>query len=428
MFDNIHFSQLSVGKDISEVRNQIDSIRQYLIVPTIQVEIFDFAVKKMKEIKEKQRLEVATDEDPTNLKAENTDMFSKFESMPEAQKKHLSSFASMLATNFANILADAIQTRPMRVNFMQIMLVEMWFSISNTRHEPIPSYKIIDGKLQIYTKNKEERPKERLEMMLGDVGRKLHIMKEMTQNYDAVVEQSTAIFTGNMPSTDPLFGQYFALTFSQCSVYDVQEFLDYQKEQYHRDFNSFLSITLLKYKDLLTEEHIVLAQEWLSKSVQQAVEPQQAQQVQIETESVASDVLFKHTNTAINGKLSDKEIHRFFDFLHEQKTQNKQPFLSKEQVEQLKTIGLTLPNDEPSLRFTLNLTNRDYKTIYTCFYELWKSHHFAKNGGKDAYAKFLKAYFTDFDKTQLATVQNSLQAELPTVIGFNIKSYLPNFD
>ena len=87
MFDNIHFSQLSVGKDISEVRNQIDSIRQYLIVPTIQVEIFDFAVKKMKEIKEKQRLEVATDEDPTNLKAENTDMFSKFESMPEAQKK-----------------------------------------------------------------------------------------------------------------------------------------------------------------------------------------------------------------------------------------------------------------------------------------------------------------------------------------------------
>lgn len=46
MFDNIHFSQLSVGKDISEVRNQIGSIRQYFIIPAVQSEIFDFAVKK----------------------------------------------------------------------------------------------------------------------------------------------------------------------------------------------------------------------------------------------------------------------------------------------------------------------------------------------------------------------------------------------
>jgi hypothetical protein len=109
MFDNIHFSQLSVGKDISEVRNQIGSIRQYLIVPAVQSEIFDFAVKKIKEIKEKQKLELTTNEGQANLKDENTDIFSKFESMPEAQRKQFSLMASMRATDLVNTLTDAIQ-------------------------------------------------------------------------------------------------------------------------------------------------------------------------------------------------------------------------------------------------------------------------------------------------------------------------------
>jgi hypothetical protein len=429
MFDKkLQLSQLHVGTDISEVRNQIDSIRQYLLTSSIQIEIFDLFVKKTKEIKEKDELLLNKDEQETEN--EKISMFPDFTSLDDSKKKQLFSLVSIFTSGMIDLLADAIQMRPMRVNFMQLMLVEMWFAVSNKLHDPITSYKIIDGKIQMEKTSEKDIFKDRIEILVSDMGRKIHLLYEAAftaqLSDEDIQKQSEAVFRSNMSSNDPLFGQYFAFTFSQCSVYDVQEFLDYQKEQYHRDFNSFLSITALKYKDLLTEEHIVLAQEWLSKSAQQTVESQQAQEVKIETESMTSAVLSEQTYTPINGKLSAKEINRFFDFLHEQKSKNKQPFMPKDKVAQLLTHGFSIPVGESTKRFTINMTEQEYWIIYTCFYELWVTHSIIKRGKED-YAIFLKSYFTNFDKTDISTIKTSLKTDFLNKMPFKIYGdYLPN--
>ncbi|MEZ4942148.1 MAG: hypothetical protein R3D58_14815 [Saprospiraceae bacterium] len=99
----------------------------------------------------------------------------------------------------------------------------------------------------------------------------------------------------------------------------------------------------------------------------------------------------------IPGKLATGQIHRFFDFLHEQSGSSKKPFLPKSEVEKLKLIGLRLPKAASFHRFHLNLNNREKGIIYYCFYKLWECNTEAKNSGREYYARFLQAWFDNFD-------------------------------
>jgi hypothetical protein len=369
-----------------------------------------------------------------HIVSEEDKYFNLIETDKEKVKLHFTLKFSPEIVRFINQLIDVFKIRPMRINVMQVCVIEFCFWMSQKR-EPIKSTTIENGEIRIISQQTsiEDFAQKRISLIKDDYDRKISLMNRnivaLWGDEKGLELYAQKLFSENISSTDPMFGLYFAFTLSQCSVYDIEEFLDYQKELYHKNFNSFLSITLLKYKELLTDEHLLLAQDWVAKK---SYQPEVAKPIEVHQETAdvilpksAAPTVIKYA--PMLGNLSEAEITRFFDFLHEQKSKNGQPFMPKDKVTELLTNGLSLPIDEPTQRFTINIAEHEYWIIYACFYELWVSHNFGKNRGKEAYAKFLKVYFTNFDKTLLATIQNSLQTELPTKMGFNIKSYLPNF-
>ncbi|MCB0533332.1 MAG: hypothetical protein H6574_24880 [Lewinellaceae bacterium] len=138
---------------------------------------------------------------------------------------------------------------------------------------------------------------------------------------------------------------------------------------------------------------------WVDETIDRLRNPESEAQT---TDSGASIDAFKallleQELEAIPGKLTTGQIHRFFDFLHEQSGSSKKPFLPKSEVEKLKLIGLRLPKAAPFQRFHLNLNNREKGIIYYCFYKLWECNTEAKNSGREYYARFLQAWFDNFD-------------------------------
>ena len=306
-------------------------------------------------------------------------------------------------------LVKVMAERPVKVNAIQTFLVEMIYDISNKEKPQRPTYTINeDGKWvsPTYLPKKQSR----MDMLFPDFARRLDVIFSKfvvnLEDYETAFE----LFKGNMSSKDPVFPLYFAYTLSQTSVYQVKEFLDYQQNEFDGEFDDFLEITLLKYRNLLVEDQFVMVENWRRR--------QQETQVGLMDEIKDDDNLEEWKR--INGNLSQEEIKTFFSFLYTETNGEEEPFSTKEDIVELLKNGFVLPKEEPENKIKLNLEGKKNLTIvYYCAYELYRKHS-GNRFEKDDIAKFFYWNFSNFSNTDLKGVKESIRNGKPNSMKFEL--------
>ena len=261
-------SLLSVGNDISEVRNKLSSIFQYLDIESIRLDLFDIILEKIKEPETQNPIKNQKLEDLSVIQISNESQihvkndlshlqFLKGLTTSEIRKKMLIKLVYPKIKELLEELVRTVNEQPIKVNPMHVLLIEFIFDMSN--HKPL-KHKFIDNKRQV--ESDEKTPYKRISLLdYAEIQRHtenfFYIYTSMLTD-EALSIHSYKILTENISSTDSRYPLYFAFTLSQCSVFKIKEFLDFQKSLFEGDFNDFLKITVLVYKNLFSEAQLTL--------------------------------------------------------------------------------------------------------------------------------------------------------------------------
>lgn len=234
------------------------------------------------------------------------------------------------------------------------------------------------------------------------------------------------IFREEDPS-DENYGHYFAYTLRQTSAQKVGLFLEEKKQAFDGNFIDFLEVLLIDFEDLIPEKIRVLAQRWLES---QEEEPNTLSEATMMDDGEPSP---PPGYVKIEGRLSTEEIRRFFSFLYRETNgcPSKEPFLSKEEVEELLKFGFCYPEEEPEKKsFELKLSG--HKTMGIIYYALFQLLPYHKSTWvpkdyKTHFALFLRHNFRNFEGTSNAAIQNNIRGRKPKRMkrGFDLSEYLP---
>ncbi|MBL7815211.1 MAG: hypothetical protein JNL70_09380 [Saprospiraceae bacterium] len=211
----------------------------------------------------------------------------------------------------------------------------------------------------------------------------------------------------------PLF---FLLSYCFKEFWDTQEFLDYHLENSFSfdklKYKTFLEDALAKFGEMITtiskDAHLEKIKNYI---LNLGLEKHNLKRKQI------SKKLGDYKEGVYDiedgfGNLNKKQIDKFFDFLCTELSDRGEPYLSKDDCEELKKIGLCLPvNGIASKTFTLNMSDNHKWVIYSYFFVLWKKHANSYKGGtKSRYALFLDTYFTNFSNTDESSLRKHVES------------------
>jgi hypothetical protein len=441
MTEKISRSHFALGEDISEVRNQIDSIRQFLVDPNILSEISDLFIEKAQERREKEKAELLLQYEDDSQHEQTTDKGDKFfeylETHREEAKKYFNEKFSQIIEPIVKKFADALLKRPMSVNVMQTAIIEFCFGMSQKPKGAKP-FSLKNGEMVIksFKLDNEDWFEKRLSLILPDWGRKLSIIQRnvttalLTHDWNTLDSYGENVFSENLSNKDPMFGSYFALSLSQCSIYNINEFLDYQKEAFEGDFIIFLEVSLMKYGYLIADSHIVMAQKWMKNQVHTQIQVSEPNTNQIAVKKKWEKIdgsYFRDNYFHSDMDLGKADVKKFLNFLCRESNNAGQPFLHENEVIELIGIGFKIPQSGiPTQKFTLNINSKEIGKIYGCFHKLWQWAAIANNKGREFWCAYLHTYFTNFESTTVQLMLNSFRGKKPDYIGFQIKNYLPD--
>ena len=100
----------------------------------------------------------------------------------------------------------------------------------------------------------------------------------------------------------------------------------------------------------------------------------------------------------IPGKLTDEQIRHFFSFLYLEKSADKKPFLKEEEVNVIFANGLTIPQEIPETKFSLNTSLAFPKKIVEKGFHLFFTTHSYTTRDKNDFLLFFANYIKDFEK------------------------------
>lgn len=100
----------------------------------------------------------------------------------------------------------------------------------------------------------------------------------------------------------------------------------------------------------------------------------------------------------IPGKLTDEQIRHFFSFLYLEKSADKKPFLKEEEVNAIFANGLTIPQEIPETKFSLNTSLAFPKKNVEKGFHLFFTTHSYSTRDKNDYLLFFANYIKDFEK------------------------------
>ena len=100
----------------------------------------------------------------------------------------------------------------------------------------------------------------------------------------------------------------------------------------------------------------------------------------------------------IPGKLTDEQIRHFFSFLYLEKSADKKPFLKEEEVNAIFANGLTIPQEIPETKFSLNTSLAFPKKNVEKGFHLFFTTHSYTTRDKNDYLLFFANYIKDFEK------------------------------
>ena len=271
---------LSVGNDISEVRNALPSIFHYLDIESVRLDLVEKILIGMKEMeiekqskyKEPEKLNISIpaieikDSPTEKIKLSLLKQLEVF----TANKVGIAFLVNFIYPKLKQPLEELVRIlneQPIKVNLTHVLLIEFIFAMSN--HKPVEyNFKLVDGKIN-FESDKEDKF-ERISLLdFSDLQRQNEVNLDMVTNLLTDIESlnihSYNIFTENTLSTNAKYPLYFAFTLSQCSIFKIKEFLDFQKSLFEGDFNEFLEISLLKYQNLFKEEQLFVINNWINK-------------------------------------------------------------------------------------------------------------------------------------------------------------------
>ncbi len=135
-------------------------------------------------------------------------------------------------------------------------------------------------------------------------------------------------------------------------------------------------------------------------------------------------------NFKIQGRFSDEEIRKYFSFLFEEKSANKNPFLKEEQVNKIFSNGLFIPNDLPQEKFTLNCDPKfPLKIIQFAIHQFYLHNSISQKDKKD-YLIFFGCYIQAFQDAiasakKLDSLARNMSGEKSNRCRINWNKYLP---
>jgi hypothetical protein len=398
---------LKVSDDISEVRNNLPAVADYLNDEQVKSDVIDRLFSFFKKVESPEAKGETIEIEQNIFSSEVQELVVPEEKEQKGLDKMLKWMIIMCFDVFKPILVKAITARPYKVNYFQLLIVELIYQLSDNHDIHGIRYK-----RGIHIKN-----------LVIDFLRRIqsdwhYFLESSLQVSDLNLEAKEFIEGQNIKLEDKMFPYYFAIALSQTSAYEINEFLSFQKGWYGEGFIDFIEDVLLINEDILNQAQIKIVRRWLEKN--NPISPT-ASSSSNKTISDDQNQLYEDWYP-IHGNLDTIQINRFFDFLSDMKNSERKPFLSAKEVSVLKKIGLKYKKDNWQPTFALDIKPKERFKIYSCFYSLWEKHSPVKNAGKEEYALYLKSHFTNFNlKTK--SVQDALEKEQVSKVGFDINGY-----
>ena len=162
---------------------------------------------------------------------------------------------------------------------------------------------------------------------------------------------------------------------------------------------------MLKYRQLFTDEQVIVASSWVAKTeVAPTIPPKGNDSIDYNT---------------IVGLLTDEELVIFFSFFYLETNGEKTPFLPQKDVQALLKNGFSL-SSMPKPQFKLELDgSKSAGIIYYCIHSLYDKHGRTRND-KKFIAQFFYDNFKNFSKITFDNFMNSINPTKPKTMTFDL--------
>lgn len=220
----------------------------------------------------------------------------------------------------------------------------------------------------------------------------------------------------------PDYPLFFALTLRQCSVFDLETFLNRKQLRYKGDFLKFLENICIDFERSIPKKNIRKAKDWSNH-----------QKLAYEKRIKKSFLDLPKGWTRIEGRLQTQEIKKAFSFLNRisEFTNDNSSYLTLKEEEELLKYGIAYPNDEDSdtKKYFLNFDREKNKRLFFyCIYQIRNRHEtdLWAPALKRHWVNFLKKRFSNFSDMPDERIKNELRDRLPKLRpeGFEIEFFL----
>lgn len=384
---------LGFGQDISKVRTQLLENLEIVKDPNFIDDILEKLKGRLKE---------------------REDLMEEFFS--DAAESFLTAIAaSVLAmgiTLWGYKLLKEIAQQPFVINRVHCWLIEFLYNLENEGNGPEIDYlmKLMQRKHQSFLRGAMQLLKENGEN--AGVEHYFQFLKEELQD-------------------DPNYDRIFAYTLRQTTAIQMPQLLKEKQAIYQGDYLRFLEIVLIDFNSIIPAKSLKVAKRWLKKERKAILALENGQKMaDLLKEKAAAFQPLPGDYVQIKGRLDPIQLRRFFSFLHLEHngSLDDQPFLLKEEVEELLQYGLSYPLKEPKdKRFSLRLnSHKTLNIIYYAMYQLYIRHRptICAKEYKRHFAYFLKHHFDNFD-IPIDSIWNSIRSTKPKRMrkNFDLEDY-----
>jgi hypothetical protein len=125
------------------------------------------------------------------------------------------------------------------------------------------------------------------------------------------------------------------------------------------------------------------------------------------------DYINKRKGFKILGKYTDEEIRKFFSFLYLEKSTENQPILSQDVVDIIFINGLTIPQEIPKEKYSLNKSPKySRKFIDYALHLFFSNHSFTARDKKD-FVLFFACYLQDYGNALVSdSAMNNIKSNM----------------
>ena len=327
--------------------------------------------------------------------------------LQQSPEKAINSLGFFSHIFFIPIL-EAIKATPYKIHPFFVMVTEALYYLSN------------QDKLLKFLDSPDEQ--------LGNYYRKLYIehgrfmnpfqnkVMQFFMNEDEASEDIKLI-EKQVDAKEKSFNFLFAATIRQIPLLEIKHFLTAQKAIFpiDSDFNEFLELTVLEYKELISEKSRMVITKWLATNP-----PNKTCSAKIPSNKINADIIETRKEieftelpdgwVRITGKLKPFQIADFLSFFKDETNgcPTGASFFTDEEYDLFIEYGLAYPTVEPEKKAIQykRSTRKSYGILYHMLFKL-----FEKNKPIDAAADY-KMQYALFIKHRIGGINASLQSIL----------------